>query len=76
MKAKYDFSNAKRGPIVPPRPGTTLIRFHIDDEILAWFREQVHQAGGGDFTELMNDVLREYIRQQKLTARASQKVKP
>ncbi|WP_430794797.1 BrnA antitoxin family protein [Trichormus azollae] len=29
----------------------------LDDEILAWFREQVHQAGGGNYQTLINDAL-------------------
>lgn len=62
MKAEYDFSSAECGPIMPPRAGTPLIRFHIHDEILDWFRGRVHQTGGGDIAELMNDVLREYVR--------------
>ncbi len=71
MKAEYDFSKAKRDPVVKPRPDTTLVRFHVDDEILDWFREQVHRAGGGDVTELMNDVLREYIRRKTSSAHDS-----
>ncbi|WP_225977507.1 BrnA antitoxin family protein [Nostoc sp. CENA543] len=35
----------------------------LDDEILAWFREQVHLAGGGNYQALINDALREYIQQ-------------
>ena len=71
MKAEYDFSNAKRGAAVQPRSNTTLINFRIEDEILDWFQEQMNQAGGGDFTELMNDVLRDYVRRQPSPARVS-----
>ncbi len=62
MKVKeYDFSNAKRGAVVNPPLGTTLINFRIDDEILDWFQAQVNQAGGGNYQTLMNNALREYI---------------
>jgi len=62
MKVKeYDFSNAKRGAVVNPPLGTTLINFRIEDEILDWFQEQVNQAGGGNYQRLMNEALREYI---------------
>ena len=33
----------------------------IDDDVLDWFREQVHTAGGGSYQTMMNDALREFI---------------
>ena len=32
-----------------------------DDEVIAWFRQQVNDAGGGDYPHLMNVALREHI---------------
>lgn len=32
---------------------------------MAWFRQQVHQAGGGNYQTLINDALRDYIQQQR-----------
>lgn len=61
MKDKYDFSKAKRGAIDPAPSGTTRITISIDDEILDWFRRQVHSAGGGNYLALINKALREYI---------------
>ena len=49
MKREYDFRNAKRGPVVSVRGGKTRITIRIDDEILAWFRDQVERAGGGNY---------------------------
>ncbi|WP_066424356.1 BrnA antitoxin family protein [Anabaena sp. 4-3] len=65
METEYDFSQGKRGAIEPTTPGKTRITISLDDEILAWFREQVHLAGGGNYQTLINDALREYIQQQR-----------
>jgi len=37
----------------------------LDDEVLAWFREQVHIAGGGNYQTLINEALRQYIQQSR-----------
>lgn len=34
-------------------------------EILAWFREQVHTAGAGNYQSLINEALRQHIHQQR-----------
>jgi BrnA antitoxin of type II toxin-antitoxin system len=61
MKREYDFSNAKRGPIVPAGKGKTRITIRIDDDILDWFRARVHKQGGGSYQTQINAALREYI---------------
>lgn len=61
MKREYDFSKGKRGPVVPVPAGKTRITIRVDDDILEWFRAQVHAAGGGNYQTLMNDALREFI---------------
>jgi len=61
MKKDYDFSKGKRGPIIRTPPGKTRITIRIDEDILKWFREQVHAAGGGNYQTLINIALREYI---------------
>jgi uncharacterized protein (DUF4415 family) len=65
MKNEYDFSGAKRGPVVPQESGKTRITIRIDSDVIDWFREQVNQAGGGSYQALMNDALRRYISEQK-----------
>ncbi len=62
MKREYDFSKGKRGAVVPAPQGKTRITIRLDDDILNWFRDQVHKAGGGNYQTLMNDALREHIR--------------
>src|SRR6266851_3394045 len=61
MKREYDFRNAKRGPVVSVRGGKTRITIRIDDQVLAWFRDQVEQAGGGNYQTLLNEVLRQHV---------------
>lgn len=39
-------------------PGKTRITIRIDDDILQWFRAQVHKAGGGSYQTAMNEGLR------------------
>lgn len=63
MEAEYDFSQGKRGAIDPTPPGKTRITIRLDDDVLSWFREQVHLAGGGNYQTLINDALRQYIQQ-------------
>jgi uncharacterized protein (DUF4415 family) len=65
MLEEYDFSQAKRGPVVPPSPNTTQITIRIDTDILNWFREQVNASGGGSYQTLINQALREYIQNQR-----------
>jgi BrnA antitoxin of type II toxin-antitoxin system len=61
MRKEYDFSAAHRGPVLKLPPGKTRITIRIDDDILKWFRRQVHAAGGGNYQTSMNAALREYI---------------
>ncbi|MEH2305558.1 BrnA antitoxin family protein [Nostoc sp.] len=65
MEAEYDFSEGKRGAIESTPTGKTRITIRLDDEVLAWFRDQVHAAGGGNYQTLINDALREYIQQRR-----------
>ena len=61
MRKEYDFSKAKRGPVVPVPPGKTRITIRLDDDVLAWFKDQVHRAGGGSYQSLINQALRDYM---------------
>jgi uncharacterized protein (DUF4415 family) len=64
MKRNYDFSKAKRGPVIRTPRGKTRITIRIDDDVLEWFRKQVHEAGGGNYQTLMNRALREHMEHQ------------
>jgi len=65
MRKQYDFSKAKRGPVVPVPKGKSRITIRLDDDVLEWFREQVHAAGGGNYQTLINDALRTYMTERK-----------
>jgi uncharacterized protein (DUF4415 family) len=59
MKAEYDFSQAKRGAVIP-QTGKTRITIYIDDDVLEAFRERGNAAGKG-YQTIMNEALREYL---------------
>lgn len=65
MEDEYDFSHGKRGSIDPLPSGKTRITIRLDDDVIAWFREQVNQAGGGNYQTLINCVLRQHIEQRR-----------
>jgi hypothetical protein len=61
MKRQYDFAGGKRGAVLKTPPGKTRITIRLDDDVLEWFRSQVHAAGGGSYQTLINTALREYV---------------
>jgi uncharacterized protein (DUF4415 family) len=65
METECDFSQGKRGAIEPMAAGKTRITIRLDEEILTWFRNQVHAAGGGNYQSLINEALQQYIQQQR-----------
>ncbi len=62
MKDHYDFKNGKRGAVIPLPPNYSMVSIPLDNQILEWFGNQVDEAGGGDYLELINEALREYIK--------------
>jgi uncharacterized protein (DUF4415 family) len=75
MKKEYDFSNAKRGSVLP-QPGKTRITIYLDDPILERFKEQSEQTGRG-YQTLINAALRAHLaknQQQPLTAEVVRKI--
>ncbi len=65
MKREYDFGKATRGAVVRGPRGKTRITIRLDDDVLDWFRAQVHAMGGGNYQTLMNAALGEYIANRK-----------
>jgi uncharacterized protein (DUF4415 family) len=65
MKNEYNFTKGKRGAIEPLPAGKSRITIRLDNEILDWFRDQVEEAGGGNYQTLINNVLLDYVREQK-----------
>ena len=65
MKKEYDFSKGKRGPVISAPAGKTRITIRLDDDVIDWFKDQVNQAGGGNYQTLINAALRDCIEQDK-----------
>ena len=61
MKAQYDFTGGKRGAVLKAPAGKTRITIRIDDNLLQWFRKQVHASGGGSYQTLINAALKDYV---------------
>jgi uncharacterized protein (DUF4415 family) len=66
MKEEYDFRGGRRGPVEPTPQGKTRVTIRLDDDVLDWFRAQVHRAGGGNYQTLINRALREHMQSEKL----------
>ena len=64
---EYDFEGAEQGAVTTPSPGKTRITIRIDADVLEWFRQQVHDAGGGNYQTLINEALREHVQCQDET---------
>jgi len=66
MRNEYDFSKGKRGPVIAPDPNKVRITIRLDADIVKFFKEQVHTAGGGNYQTMINNVLREYLQESRL----------
>lgn len=64
MKDEYDLSQGKQGAVLPLSANKTRITIRLDADVVHWFREQVHAAGGGSYQGLINDVLRQHVSAQ------------
>ena len=54
--------------MVQPEPGKSRITIRLDNEVLDWFRTKADEQGGGNYQTMINQVLKEYIRQDKSLA--------
>jgi len=61
MKAKYNFSKARRGAVLPASSKKSRITIRIDRDILEWFKSQVERQGGGNYQSMINEALRNHI---------------
>ncbi len=66
MRNEYDFSKGKRGPVIAPDPNKVRITIRLDADIVKFFKDQVHTAGGGNYQTMINTVLREYLQESRL----------
>lgn len=65
MREEYDFSQPNRGPVVPAAKRKTRSTIRLDDEVLQWFKDQVHAAGGRNYQTLINQALREDVERRR-----------
>ena len=65
MKKQCDFGAGRRGPVLTLPPGKTRVTIRLDDDVLDWFRQEVDDAGGGNYQTLINVVLRSFMHQKQ-----------
>ena len=65
MTREHNFSRGTRGAILKPQPGKSRITIRLDNEVLDWFRAQVHGAGSGNYQSLINAALQQHIRTRR-----------
>ncbi len=56
-----DFSKGKRGAVVKTDPNKIRITIRLDGDIIEYFKNRVHESGGGNYQTLINDALRDHI---------------
>ncbi len=61
MKKEYDFTKGKRGAVLKASRKKTRITIRLDDDVLQWFRAQVHKNRGGSYQTLINEALRAFV---------------
>jgi len=56
MRKEYDFSNGKRGAVIPS-PGKTRITIMLDDDVIEHFRKAAEATGTG-YQTMINSALK------------------
>ena len=51
-----DFEKARRGAVTPTSPGKTRITIRLDNEVLQWFKDQVHQVPGHELRQYRGSI--------------------
>ncbi len=59
MKKEYDFTNAKRGAVVPQKR-KTRITIYLDNDVLDEFRKRADATGRG-YQTVINEILRQHL---------------
>ena len=63
MRKEYDFSQAKRGPVIAS-PGKTRITIMLDDDLIEFFRAKAEAQGTG-YQTMINATLRASVGQKQ-----------
>jgi uncharacterized protein (DUF4415 family) len=61
MKARYDFSKARRGAVLPASRNKVRITIRLDRAVIDWFRAKVEAQGGGNYQTMLNEALLRFI---------------
>jgi uncharacterized protein (DUF4415 family) len=74
MRKEYDFSKAKRGPVIPS-PGKTRITIMLDNDIIETYRTRAEARGIG-YQTAINEALRAALIEDEkpLTARTLRRI--
>jgi uncharacterized protein (DUF4415 family) len=75
MKREYDLSKGKRGPVIPMPPEKVRITIRLDRDVVDYFRDQVRKAHRGNYQTLINEALRDRIRQPGLAEQVGAEVR-
>lgn len=60
---KRDARHGREGANEALSAAKTRITIRLDNEVIEWFRSQVEAKGGGNYQTMINNALRDYIRQ-------------
>jgi len=63
VRKEYDFSQAKRGPVIAS-PGKTRITIMLDDDLIEFFRAKAEAQGTG-YQTMINATLRASVGQKQ-----------
>jgi uncharacterized protein (DUF4415 family) len=63
VRKEYDFSQAKRGAVIPS-PGKTRITIMLDDDLIEFFRAKAEAEGTG-YQTMINATLRASVAQKQ-----------
>jgi len=63
VRKEYDFSQAKRGAVIPS-PGKTRITIMLDDDLIEFFRAKAEAQGTG-YQTMINATLRASVGQKQ-----------
>ena len=63
MRKEYDFSQARRGAVIPS-PGKTRITIMLDDDLIEFFRAKAEAQGTG-YQTMINATLRASVGQKQ-----------
>ena len=65
LDQEIDFSNGRRGPVVPPEAGKVCITIRLDRRVVDYFKGLVTEVGGGSYQSLIDQALLEHIERQQ-----------